>query len=124
MILVDQLLAARLANQSKDSDNRIVHRRNKVISISIGRPSWFISSEYIVTDIENEEIMPSIKGNDQREVMNDLLKLLDLVQKHADILQSGCLDSLTLEYQKRCPPTAKINNMISLGFIRIAFLTD
>ena len=77
-----------------------------------------------MTDIENEKIMPSIKGNDQREVMNDLLKLLDLIQKHADILQSGCLESLTLEYQKRCPLTAKINNMISLGFIRIAFLTD
>ena len=68
-----------------------------------------------MTDIENEKIMPSIKGNVQREVMNDLLKLLDLVQKHADILQSGCLELLTLEYQKRCPLTAKINNMISLG---------
>ena len=30
----------------------------------------------------------TIKVNDQNEVMNDLLKLLDLVQKHAD--KEGC----------------------------------
>jgi hypothetical protein len=63
LIRVDLLLAATQDNRFKYSDNRIVHRRNKVISISIGRPSWFLSSEYIVTDIENEKIMPSIKGS-------------------------------------------------------------
>ena len=80
-------------------------------------------SEYIVTDRENEKITP-LKLMTKSEVMNYFLKLLDLVQKHVDILHSGCLESLTLEYQKRCPLTAKINNMISLGIIRITFLTD
>ena len=77
-------------------------------------------SEYIVTDRENEKITP-LKLMTKSEVMNYFLKLLDLVQKHADILHSGCLESLTLEYQKRCPLTAKINNMISLGIIHITF---
>jgi hypothetical protein len=40
--------------------------------------------EYIMTDIENEKIIPPLKLMTRNEVMNDLLKLLDLVQKHAD----------------------------------------
>ena len=36
-------------------------------------------------DIENEKfVLPPLKLMTRNEVMNDLLKLLDLVQKHAD----------------------------------------
>ncbi len=41
-----------------------------------------------MTDKENEKIMPPLKIMKKNEVMNDLLKLLDLVQKHAD--KEGC----------------------------------
>ena len=51
-------------------------------------------SEYIVTDIENEKIIPPLKLMTKNEVMNDLLKLLDLVQKHAD--KEGCQHCLDL----------------------------
>ena len=34
-----------------------------------------------MTDIENEKIIPQLKLMTKNEVMNDLLKLLDLVQK-------------------------------------------
>ena len=34
-----------------------------------------------MTDIENEKIIPPLKLMTRNEVMNDLLKLLDLVQK-------------------------------------------
>ena len=37
-----------------------------------------------VTDNENENIMLPLKIMNKNEVVNDLLKLLDLVQKHAD----------------------------------------
>jgi hypothetical protein len=37
--------------------------------------------EYIVTDIDNEKIIPQLKLMTKSEVMNDLLRLLDLVQK-------------------------------------------
>ena len=38
---------------------------------------------------ENEKFIPPLKLMTKSEVMNDLLKLLDLVQKHAD--KEGCL---------------------------------
>ena len=41
-----------------------------------------------MTDIENEKIIPPLKLMVKNEVMNDLLKLLDIVQKHAD--KEGC----------------------------------
>jgi hypothetical protein len=51
--------------------------------------------EYIMTDIENEKIIPPpIKLMPRNEVMKDLLKLLDLVQKHAD--KEGCQHCLDL----------------------------
>ena len=37
-----------------------------------------------MTDIENEKIIPPLKLMTKSEVVNDLLKLLDLVQKYAD----------------------------------------
>jgi len=38
-----------------------------------------------MTDIENEKIIPPpLKLMTKNDVMNDLLKLLSLVQKHAD----------------------------------------
>jgi phage gp16-like protein len=46
---------------------------------------WSLSRVNIMTDIENEKlILPPLKLMTRNEVMNDLLKLLDLVQKHAD----------------------------------------
>ena len=50
-------------------------------------------SEYIVTDRENEKITP-LKLMTKSEVVNDLLKLLDMVQKHAD--KEGCQHCLDL----------------------------
>jgi hypothetical protein len=41
-----------------------------------------------MTDIENEKIITPLKLMTRNEVMNDLLKLLSLVQKHAD--KEGC----------------------------------
>jgi hypothetical protein len=40
-----------------------------------------LSRVNITTDIENEKIIPPLKLMTRNEVMNDLLKLLDLVQK-------------------------------------------
>jgi hypothetical protein len=40
-----------------------------------------LSRVNITTDIENEKIIPPLKLMTKSEVMNDLLKLLDLVQK-------------------------------------------
>ena len=37
-----------------------------------------------MTNIENEKFVPPLKLMTKSEVMYDLLKLLDLVQKHAD----------------------------------------
>ena len=51
-------------------------------------------SEYIVTDIEKGKIIPQQKIMTKNEVMNDLLKLLGLVQKHAD--KEGCQHCLDL----------------------------
>ena len=48
----------------------------------------------LMTDIENEKIIPPLKLMTKSEVMNDLLKLLDLVQKHAD--KQGCHHCLNL----------------------------
>ena len=46
-------------------------------------------NEYIMTNIENEKIIPPpLKLITKSEVMNDLLKLLSLVQKHVD--KEGC----------------------------------
>jgi hypothetical protein len=47
-----------------------------------------------VTDKENEKIVIPLKIMNKNEVMNDLLKLLDLVQKHAD--KNGCQHCLDL----------------------------
>ena len=48
-----------------------------------------------MTDLENEKIIPPLKLMTKSEVMNDLLKLLDLVQKHADKKRcQHCLDLL------------------------------
>ena len=47
-----------------------------------------LSRVNITTDIENEKIIPPLKLMTRNEVMNDLLKLLDMVQKHAD--KEGC----------------------------------
>ena len=47
-----------------------------------------------MTDMENEKIIPPLKLMTKNEVMNDLLKLLDLVQKHAD--KQGCHHCLDL----------------------------
>ena len=56
---------------------------------------WSLSRVNIVTDIENEKIIPPLKLMTRNEVMNDLLKLLDLVQKHADKKRcQHCLDLL------------------------------
>jgi hypothetical protein len=41
-----------------------------------------------MNDIENEKVIPPLKLMTKSEVMNDLLKLLSLVQKHAD--KEGC----------------------------------
>jgi hypothetical protein len=51
-------------------------------------------SEYIVTDIENGKIIPPLKLMTKNEVMNDLLELLGLAQKHAD--KEGCHEARAL----------------------------
>jgi hypothetical protein len=48
----------------------------------------------LMTDIENEKFVPQLKLMTKSEVMYDLLKLLDLVQKHAD--KEGCQHCLDL----------------------------
>jgi hypothetical protein len=53
-----------------------------------------LKREYIMTDIENEKIIPQLKLMTKNEVMNDLLKLLDMVQKDAD--KEGCQHCLDL----------------------------
>jgi hypothetical protein len=56
------------------------------VQITIYRHS---KREYIMTDKENEKIIPPpLKLMTRNEVMKDLLKLLALVQKHAD--KEGC----------------------------------
>ena len=47
-----------------------------------------------MTDKENERIILPLKIMNKNEVMSDLLKLLDLVQKHAD--KEGCQHCLDL----------------------------
>jgi hypothetical protein len=47
-----------------------------------------------MTEIEKGKITPILKIMAKNEVMNDLLKLLDLVQKHAD--KEGCQHCLDL----------------------------
>jgi hypothetical protein len=48
-----------------------------------------------MTNIENEKIIPPpLKLMTRNEVMKDLLKLLDCVQKHAD--KEGCQHCLDL----------------------------
>jgi hypothetical protein len=58
---------ARIQRLSKD------HMQH-TINLSLSRVN-------ITTDIENEKIIPPLKLMTRNEVMNDLLKLLDLVQK-------------------------------------------
>jgi hypothetical protein len=53
-----------------------------------------LKSEYIVTDIENEKIIPPLRLMTRSEIMNDLLKLLSIVQKHGD--KEGCQHCLDL----------------------------
>jgi hypothetical protein len=56
------------------------------VQITIDRHS---KNEYIMANIENEKIIPPpLKLMIKSEVMNDLLKLLSLAQKHAD--KEGC----------------------------------
>jgi hypothetical protein len=47
-----------------------------------------------MTDIEKWKIIPPLKLMTKSEVVDDLLKLLDLVQKHAD--KEGCHHCLGL----------------------------
>jgi hypothetical protein len=47
-----------------------------------------------VTDKENEKIVIPLKIMNKSEVMSDLLRLLNLVQKHAD--KEGCQHCLDL----------------------------
>ncbi len=47
-----------------------------------------------MTDIENEKIIPPLKLMTRNEVMNDLFKLLNIVQKHAE--REGCQHCLGL----------------------------
>jgi hypothetical protein len=47
-----------------------------------------------MTNKENEKIIPPLKLMTKNEVMNDVLKLLDLVQKNAD--KEGCQHCLGL----------------------------
>jgi hypothetical protein len=47
-----------------------------------------------MTDKENKKIIPPFKLMTRSEVMYDLLKLLSLVQKHAD--KEGCKHCLDL----------------------------
>ena len=49
---------------------------------------------YIMTNIENEKIISPLKLMTKSEVVNDLLKLLDMVQKHAN--KEGCQHCLDL----------------------------
>ena len=51
-----------------------------------------------MTDKENEKIILPLKIMNKNEVMSDLLKLLDLVQKHAD--KEGCQQDLSLSDKK------------------------
>jgi len=48
----------------------------------------------LMTNIENEKFVPPLKLMTKSEVMYALLKLLDLVQKHAD--KEGCQHCLDL----------------------------
>jgi hypothetical protein len=55
-----------------------------------------------VTDIEKWKIIPQLKIMTKDEVVSDLLKLLDLVQKHAD--KEGwqhCLDLLESVFERK-----------------------
>ena len=52
------------------------------------------NGELLVTDKENEKIILPLKIMNKNEVMGDLLRLLDLVQKHAD--KEGCQHCLDL----------------------------
>ena len=47
-----------------------------------------------MTDIENEKIIPPLKSMTKNGLMNDLLNLLNIVQKHAD--KEGCHHCLDL----------------------------
>ena len=47
-----------------------------------------------MNNIENEKIISPLKLMTKSEVVNDLLKLLDMVQKHAD--KEGCQHCLDL----------------------------
>ena len=54
-----------------------------------------------MTDKENEKIIPPLKLMTKNEVMNDLLKLLDMVQKHADKGRcQHCLDLLESVFEQ------------------------
>ena len=54
-----------------------------------------IKSEHIMSNNENEKIIPPLKLMTKNEVMDDLLKLLSLVQKHDDKRScQHCLDLL------------------------------
>ena len=55
-----------------------------------------------MTNIENEKIIPPpLKLMTKNEVMNDLLKLLGLVQKHADKERcQHCLDLLESVFEQ------------------------
>jgi hypothetical protein len=50
--------------------------------------------EHVMPDKENEKITLPLKLMTRNEVMKDLLKLLDLVQKHAN--KEGCQHCLDL----------------------------
>jgi len=55
---------------------------------------WSLPRVNIMTDIENEKVIPPLKLMTKSEVVNDLLKLLDMVQKHAN--KEGCQHCLDL----------------------------
>ena len=55
---------------------------------------WSLPRVNIMTDIENEKIISPLKLMTKSEVVNDLLKLLDMVQKHAN--KEGCQHCLDL----------------------------
>jgi len=72
-------------------------------------------SEYIVTDIEKGKIISPLRIMTKSEVMNDLLKLLDLVQKHADKERcQHCLDLLesVFGHDKQTKDLPRINKML------------
>jgi hypothetical protein len=53
-----------------------------------------------MTEIEKGKIIPPLRLMTKNEVMDDLLKLVDLIQKHAD--KEGCqhcLDLLELVFE-------------------------